>query len=85
LRASSYILLPTTAALALLMCGCPRNTLVAVDHDPCADGGRAPGCPDPCADGGVVNMLPGCVSPELLDGLIGFWRFDDGAGSTTGR
>jgi len=47
--------------------------LVAVDPDPCADGG----CNiDPCADGG-------CFPPSLLQGLVGYWRFDDGTGSMT--
>jgi hypothetical protein len=32
--------------------------------------------PDPCADGG-------CLPPGLLDGLVAYWRLDDGAGSTT--
>lgn len=35
---------------------------------------------DPCAttDGGA----PGCPPPGLLDSLVGYWRLDDGAGST---
>ena len=48
-----------------------RDLLVVVDPDPCADGGCVP---DPCADGG-------CIPPGLLDGLVGYWRFDDGTGS----
>jgi hypothetical protein len=36
--------------------------------------------PYPCVDGGVVSCGPG-----LLDELIGYWRLDDGAGSTTAR
>ena len=34
--------------------------------------------PDPCADAG-------CIPPGLLDGLVGYWRLDDGTGSTTAR
>lgn len=79
-------MLPAAALAALTLTGgCSRNTLVAVDPDPCADGGRAPGCPDPCADGGIINMLPGCAPPGLLDDLVGYWRLDDGAGSTVAR
>ena len=69
----------------MLVGGCSPRTLIAVDPDPCADGGRGPGCPDPCADGGVINALPGCVPPGLLDDLIGYWRLDDASGSTTAR
>jgi hypothetical protein len=69
----------------MLAGGCSPRTLIAVDPDPCADGGRGPGCPDPCADGGVINALPGCVPPGLLDDLIGYWRLDDASGSTTAR
>src|SRR6185503_5232056 len=72
-------------AAAALAGGCSPRTLIAVDPDPCADGGRGPGCPDPCADGGVINALPGCVPPGLLDDLIGYWRLDDASGSTTAR
>jgi hypothetical protein len=75
----------TTAALVALACACAPRTLVIVDPDPCADGGTAnTGCvvPDPCADGGLVNGVPGCVPPGLLDDLVGYWRLDDGTGST---
>jgi hypothetical protein len=34
-----------------------------------------PNPPDPCADGG-------CFPPGLLDGLVGYWRLDDGTGKT---
>jgi hypothetical protein len=36
--------------------------------------------PYPCADGGVASCGPG-----LLDGLIGYWRLNDGTGSTAAR
>ncbi len=32
--------------------------------------------PDPCGDAG-------CLPPGLLDGLVGYWRLDDGPGSKT--
>lgn len=55
--------------LTALASACGPRTLVVVD-------------PDPCADGGVVNGVPGCVPPGLLDDLIGYWQLDDGPGST---
>jgi hypothetical protein len=64
--------LATGAALLALEAGCTPHVLVAVDPDPCEDGG----CADPCADGG-------CFPPGLLQGLVGYWRFDDGFGSMT--
>jgi hypothetical protein len=55
---------------AIVLCGastaCSQRVLVAVD-------------PDPCTDGGLI----GCVPEGLLDGLIGYWRLDDGPGSVT--
>jgi hypothetical protein len=58
------------AALLLAVCGCSVRTLTVVDPDPCAP-----------TEAGV----PGCVPANLLDNLIGWWRFDDGAGSTVAR
>ena len=56
--------------------GCPNP-------DPCADGGSGPGCPVLCTDGGVaISGVAGCVPLALLDGLVGYWRLDDGTGST---
>jgi len=37
--------------------------------------------PDACAAGDAV--LPGCTPTGLLDNLVGYWRLDDGTGSTT--
>ena len=34
---------------------------------------------DPPRDGACAGT--GCVSPGLLDGVIGFWRLDDGRGA----
>jgi hypothetical protein len=39
--------------------------------------------PDPCAP--TEAGVPGCVPAHLLDNLVGWWRFDDGAGSTIAR
>jgi hypothetical protein len=36
--------------------------------------------PDPCS--ALDAGLPGCVPPALLDKLVGYWRLDDGMGST---
>ena len=47
------------------------------------DGGIGPGCPVSCTDGGIaIPGIPGCVPFALLDGLVGYWRLNDGAGST---
>lgn len=69
------------------MWGCLR----ASDHIPLAlVVGLAAGCSpnvlvvigtDLCADGGTV----GCVPPGLLDDLVGYWRLDETAGSTTAQ
>jgi hypothetical protein len=37
--------------------------------------------PDSCASGDGS----GCVTPDLLDDLVGYWRFDDGPGSASAR
>ncbi len=56
---------------------------MVVDPDPCFDGGTGPSCPVVCTDGGVaISGVSGCVPLVLLDGLVGYWRLDDGAGST---
>jgi hypothetical protein len=75
----------TAALLAAFACACGPRTLVVVDPDPCLDGGTGPSCPNPCADGGIVNQVPGCVPPGLLDDLVGWWRLDDSAGSPVAR
>ena len=71
--------------LAAFACGCGPRTLVVVDPDPCLDGGTAPGCPIPpvqCTDGGIqITGIPGCVPFALIDGLVGYWPLNDGAGS----
>ena len=36
---------------------------------------------DPCADGGTVD----CVPPLPLDGLVGYWKLDEAAGSTVAQ
>ena len=69
LRPSRHISIPIAVALAALASACGPRTLVAVD-------------PDPCADGGVINGVPGCAPTELLDGLVGYWRLDDATGTT---
>ena len=57
---------------------------MVVDPDPCFDGGTGPSCPVVCTDGGVaISGVSGCVPLALLDGLVGYWRLDDAAGSAT--
>jgi len=72
--------------LAAFACGCGPRTLIVVDPDPCLDGGTALGCPvQPvqCTDGGIqITGIPGCVPFALIDGLVGYWPLNDGAGST---
>jgi large repetitive protein len=62
---------PFALSLAAIALGCSTRLLVAVD----------PVAPDPCADGGIV----GCFFPNLADGLIAWWRLDDGTGSATAQ
>lgn len=57
------------AVAAVAGVGCSPRVLVVVD--PCGDAGGQ-GCPGPPPN-------------PLLEGLVGWWRFDDGAGSTTVR
>jgi hypothetical protein len=66
--------------------------LVAVDPNPCADGGcidacAGGSCVDACAGGRCADACPdgSCYPPTLLNGLVGYWRFDDGTGSATAR
>ena len=33
----------------------------------------------------MISGVPGCVPFALLDGLVGYWRLDDGTGSTTAK
>ena len=66
--------------------GFARGVLGCPNPDPCADGGSGPSCPVVCTDGGVaINGVAGCVPFALLDGLVGYWRLDDGTGSTIAR
>jgi hypothetical protein len=58
------------AVAAVLAAGCSERVLVVVDPDPCL---------------GVEAGVPGCPPPGPLDDLVGYWRLDDGAGSTTAR
>jgi large repetitive protein len=60
------------AGLALAMGACSPQTLVAVDPSV-----------DPCAVG--AGDAAGCIPPGLLDDLVGYWRLDDGPGSSTVR
>jgi hypothetical protein len=70
--------------LAAFASACGPRTLVVVDPDPCFDGGTGPSCPVVCTDGGVaISGVSGCVPIALLDGLVGYWRLDDAAGSAT--
>jgi hypothetical protein len=86
LRPSRQIATGTAALLAVAAYGCGPRTLIVVDPDPCLDGGAAPGCPIPpvqCTDGGIqITGIPGCVPFALIDGLVGYWPLNDGAGST---
>jgi hypothetical protein len=86
LRRSSQIATGAAALLAAFACGCGPRTLIVVDPDPCFDGGTALGCPVPpvqCTDGGIqITGIPGCVPFALIDGLVGYWPLNDGAGST---
>ena len=69
--------MPAIAALAATLClaaaACSQRLLIAVDPAP----------PDPCASGSTDAA--GCVPTGLLDGLVGYWKLDDGAGSATAR
>ena len=56
--------------LAAFVGACGGGTLDAGHNNP--RDGCAP------AEGGA----PSCAPPQLLDGLVGYWRMDDGAGST---
>ena len=56
------------AALAAAASGCTPKVLVVVD-------------PKLCPDGGPVNATTGCVSPALVNGLVGFWHLNDETGS----
>ncbi len=48
--------------------------MIAVDPPP---------SPDPCASGSADAA--GCIPTGLLDGLVGYWKLDDGTGSATAR
>ncbi len=64
MRGSELRCAPFALAVAAIVLGCSTRILVAVDPDPCADGG-----------------IGGCFFPNLADGLIAWWRLDDGTGS----
>jgi hypothetical protein len=53
---------------------CSPRLLIAVDPPP---------LPDPCTSGSTDAA--GCVPTGLLDGLVGYWKLDDGTGSATAR
>src|SRR3954454_1081071 len=59
--------------LCLAAAACSPRVLIAVDPAP----------PDPCASGSTDAA--GCIPAGLLDGLVGYWKLDDGAGSATAR
>jgi len=59
--------------LCLSAGACSPRVLIAVDPAP----------PDPCASGSADAA--GCVPTGLLDGLVGYWKLDDGTGSATAR
>ena len=59
--------------LCLAAAACSPRVLIAVDPAP----------PDPCT-GGSTDAA-GCIPTGLLDGLVGYWKLDDGAGSATAR
>ena len=72
--------------LAALAAGCGPRSLLIIGSNPCADGGTGPSCPVQCTDGGVMfNGIAGCVPFALLDGLVGYWPLNDGAGSTIAK
>ena len=60
------------STLCLVAAACSPRVLIAVDP---------PLPPDPCASPDAA----GCVPTGLLDGLVGYWKLDDGAGSATAR
>lgn len=60
--------------LCLIAAACSPRLLIAVDPPPPMD---------PCASGSPDAA--GCVPPGLLDGLVGYWKVDDGTGSATAR
>jgi hypothetical protein len=65
------------AAIAGMLClaaaACSPRVLIAVDPAP----------PNPCT--GDSTDAAGCVPTGLLDGLVGYWKLDDGTGSATAR
>lgn len=92
LRPSRHIPIAAVSAcvVAALASGCASKVLVAVDPAPttCPDGGSisgAAGC-GTCPDGGaMIGGTVGCVPGGLSDGLVGYWRLDDGTGSRIAR
>jgi len=61
-------------SLCLVAAACSPRLLIAVDPPPTTD---------PCASGSTDAA--GCIPTGLLDGLVGYWKFDDGMGSATAR
>jgi hypothetical protein len=59
--------------LCIVAAACSPRLLIAVD----------PPTTDPCASGSPDAA--GCVPTGLLDGLVGYWKLDDGIGSATAR
>jgi hypothetical protein len=79
---------PVAIAIAAVVAGCAPKVLVLVDPAAitCPDGGSisGAGCA-PCPDGGSIGGTAGCVPGGLSDGLVGYWRLDDGTGSRIAR
>jgi hypothetical protein len=61
-------------AVAAVSGGCTSKVLVVVD--PAAT---------TCPDGGSIAGSAGCAPGGLTDGLVGYWRLDDGTGSRVAR
>jgi hypothetical protein len=69
-----YAAVASLAVLPVLSGACKGQTLDA-GHD-----NRPDALPDACATPDIG--APGCTPTGLLDNLVGYWRLDDGTGST---
>ena len=72
-RHTSPAIAAVAGTLCLVAAACSPRLLIAVD----------PPSPDPCSSGSPDAA--GCIPTGLLDGLVGYWKLDDGAGSATAR